>query len=322
MANEYRVVFKGEILEGFDPELVRSKAEKKLKTNPEQITRLFSGRQAVLKKGISAELGERYVQELRRIGMLVTIEAMPAPAPQPTPLPVSSDLEKTQLADPQALSRYLEEQADPANAPTLIVPASRQASLMQAVLPATGAAPASQTMPRSAADMPTMIVTPPGQMPTLVVQQAAPKHDPERTLIANPEALDAYFKSNTGAQPAALATGGINLPNSISDDPHTTQLNPAALDIYLSAAPLQPVVKETLRSVPISITEPEEEAVAVFAPVEAPRPFSAQAAPAAEWQPLENELVPTPRPAGMDKRRKQQLAGAFVALLLLMWWLL
>lgn len=305
MANEYRVVFKGKILEGFDPELVRSKAQVKLKTTPEQIARLFSGRQAVLKKGISAELGERYVQELRRIGMLVTIEAMPAPAPQPTPALVSSDLEKTQLADPQALARYLEEQPAPASAPFL-----------------TSSAPASPPAPNSAAEMPSMIATPPEQKPVQFAHQATPKHDPERTLIANPEALDAYFKSNTGAQPAALATGGINLPNSLNDDPHKTQLNPAALDAYLSAAPLQPQAKEELRSVPVSIVEPEEEAVAVFAPVEAPRPFSGQAAPAAEDLPAEDEFTPTPRPVGMSTRRKQQLAGGFVVVLLLMWWLL
>lgn len=316
MVSEYRVVFKGEILPGFDPAMVRSKAELKLKTNAGQIERLFSGRPAVLKKGISAELGDRYVSELRRIGMVVRLEAMeatPAPVtpPQPVVNPYSSDMDKTQLADPHALSRFLQETPDPSSAPTLIVPPSRQQDAMQAVLPAQAA-------------VPTMVVTPNSQANTHVVKTGSNQaggHDPERTLIANPEALNAYFGSHAGGHPAALMTGGISLPHSIPDDPNKTQINPAALDAYLDTAPLAQATKsDEIRSVTISISPKEEEAVAVYAPVEVPRPFSAQSS--ARSEAVDEDTEDAPPPFHADPRLRKWLVIGFAALLLLLWWLL
>lgn len=113
-AQEYRVVFRGQILAGFDETEVRGKAERRLRVNAEMITRLFSGRSAVLKKGLSLGEAERYVSALREIGMDVRHEAPAAPpAPQQVTRPAApvvhdhEDLEKTQIANPSALAAFL-----------------------------------------------------------------------------------------------------------------------------------------------------------------------------------------------------------------------
>jgi hypothetical protein len=331
MASQFRVIFKGEVLPGFDPVEVRSKAASKLKADTEQLARIFSGRASVLKKGVSEELGRRYVTELARIGMLVKLQEIPAETAQPpaqsVPLAVpvmhttvppqepSSDLEKTQLADSQALSRYLQETPDAASAPTLIVSAGQQAALMQNIQ--TG----------NAASAATLIVTPAAKAPTLIVQsaqvEALAKHDPERTLIANQDALDAYFKSNSGAQPAALMTGGIAEPHTETHDPHKTQLNPAALDAYLAGSNARSASMSTspqveIRAVPVTIAEPE--AVAVMAPVVQPSPFSGMSTPS-QWLEQEPEAFEA-TPLENKSLKPLWIGTGIVMLLVLLWWFL
>lgn len=271
MSSEYRVVFKGEVLPGFDPATVRSKAQSKLKTTPEQIERLFAGRPAVLKKGIGRELAERYVQELSRIGMRVELAQMPqTEAPKTAPLPPSSDLEKTQLADPQAMSRYLQEPAAP--------PAAR----------------------------PEVAKT---------VDSAPPRHDPERTLIANPEALAAYFKSNTGAQPAALATGGIELPQTLGEEALPLPQAAAPAPASVPKANAQPRVAPARPPKPVQ----EEQAITVFAPG-TPGPFSGQAMPWQQDEPADRLEASPPLSRNYWRERRGLLILAGLMLLLLLWW--
>ncbi|MDP5239574.1 hypothetical protein Q9Q94_08535 [Uliginosibacterium sp. 31-16] len=274
METEYRVVFAGVVLEGFDPEVVKHAASSRLKASPEQLERLFSGRTAVLKKGLNSETGARYVAELTRLGMQVKLEAtilttaaspvIQPPAP-PRPAP-SSDLEKTQVATPDALARYLNDEPDLSNAPTLVVPRTRVQELSRPAHAQDPSSAPTEIVPRdrqaeirrkmeaaqAAAEdpssAPTLIVPrdqltetrrhleqalaaqgDPSSAPTVivprskqtvsgtvVVQQGAEhlrnktgsegKHDPERTLIANAGALEAYLAANTGASPMGNMT--------------------------------------------------------------------------------------------------------------------
>lgn len=73
----YRVVFSGEIASGFDQKLVFQAATQRMKASPAQIDKVFSGRKVVLKKGMSDKEGAYYVAELKKIGMLVTLEQEP-----------------------------------------------------------------------------------------------------------------------------------------------------------------------------------------------------------------------------------------------------
>lgn len=150
MTPDCRVIFTGKLLDGFDPELVREKATRRLKASAEQIEKLFAGRPAVLKRGLSAEQAEQYRQTLARIGMEIEVEcsapAAAAPAAAPAAVQIATeDMEKTLVAGPDALRRYMEElppaQPEPtpaAHAPTQPAPVAEPTPVPLAV-----AAPAS-----------------------------------------------------------------------------------------------------------------------------------------------------------------------------------
>lgn len=134
MAAEYRVVFAGAVLEGYDAETVKETAGHRLKVTPEQLTRLFSGKPVVLKKGLEFAAAEQYVAELNRIGMKVRVESVPASTPQkvesyvPPPAPQvaqeATPFPSLTLADQDAPppSPPVAALADPANVPTFVVP--------------------------------------------------------------------------------------------------------------------------------------------------------------------------------------------------------
>lgn len=80
VTTNYKVSFFGEVLAGFERAAVIAAATQRLRVTPAQATKLFSGAKAVLKRGVSAGTGKRYVDELARIGMRVVLEAESAPA--------------------------------------------------------------------------------------------------------------------------------------------------------------------------------------------------------------------------------------------------
>ncbi|PLK50372.1 hypothetical protein C0V76_00640 [Uliginosibacterium sp. TH139] len=70
----FKVVFWGRTLDGFTRAAVMQAAAARLKLNPAQIVRIFDGSKAVLKRGVSSDVGSRYVVELARIGMQIDLE--------------------------------------------------------------------------------------------------------------------------------------------------------------------------------------------------------------------------------------------------------
>lgn len=70
----FKVVFWGRTLDGFSREAVMQAAAARLKLNAVQLARVFDGSKAVLKRGVAAEVGTRYVVELARIGMQIDLE--------------------------------------------------------------------------------------------------------------------------------------------------------------------------------------------------------------------------------------------------------
>ncbi|MDB5814855.1 MAG: hypothetical protein JWN23_1972 [Rhodocyclales bacterium] len=85
MSSLFQIVFKGELLDGFDLAAVKASAARRLKAAPEQLDRLFSGTRAVLKKGLTEDIAQRYLTELQRIGMLVSVEPETVKQAKPTP---------------------------------------------------------------------------------------------------------------------------------------------------------------------------------------------------------------------------------------------
>lgn len=78
----FQVVFWGKLLRGFQRELVMRAATRRLRVPSDQLSRMFDGGKVVLKRGVSAALGARYVTELARIGMLVELEVETVPLPE------------------------------------------------------------------------------------------------------------------------------------------------------------------------------------------------------------------------------------------------
>ncbi|MBS1211000.1 MAG: hypothetical protein H6R19_3398 [Proteobacteria bacterium] len=85
---EYKVVYWGKVLPGFERTAVMAAAVKRLRVPPAQLMQVFSGAKVVLKRGVTAEQGARFVVELALIGMQIELEIeapVAAVALQPTP---------------------------------------------------------------------------------------------------------------------------------------------------------------------------------------------------------------------------------------------
>ncbi|HSD40069.1 MAG TPA: hypothetical protein VLC92_21395 [Rhodocyclaceae bacterium] len=77
----FKVVFWGKTIKGYNRAQVMRAAPRRLRVDEAQVVRLFSGGKAVLKRGVSAEVGARYVTELARFGMQVELEIEAASLP-------------------------------------------------------------------------------------------------------------------------------------------------------------------------------------------------------------------------------------------------
>ncbi len=91
---EVRLVFAGEVLEGFQVEEVRHRFGEAFKLAEPQLIAMFSGERTVLKRAISVADAARYVAQLQKLGARVHIEelAVPplaSPAVAAVPVPVS-----------------------------------------------------------------------------------------------------------------------------------------------------------------------------------------------------------------------------------------
>jgi len=74
-----KIVFWGQVVEGFSLIGVMRAAAARLKLTKAQADRLFEGSKVVLQRGVSPERAARYVRELALIGMVVEFEAETAP---------------------------------------------------------------------------------------------------------------------------------------------------------------------------------------------------------------------------------------------------
>lgn len=72
----YRVVFNGQLLDGFSAAAVRAAVAERLQLGSAQVERLFSGRTVVLKKAVSQEDSGPYLSELQGLGMDARLEAL------------------------------------------------------------------------------------------------------------------------------------------------------------------------------------------------------------------------------------------------------
>ena len=89
-SSQYRIVFEGRPLPGFDTDTVRKALQSLFKLSDDTTSRLFSGKSKVLKSGLSHSQAVAYQQRLWDIGADVAIAEMESTA-GPTPLSMASD---------------------------------------------------------------------------------------------------------------------------------------------------------------------------------------------------------------------------------------
>jgi hypothetical protein len=88
MTSNVQMIFRGEVLDGFQADEVKRRLAQALKLGDERVAQLFSGQRMVLKDSIEADVARRYVEQLALIGALVHLEPVEmSPAAEFTPLP-------------------------------------------------------------------------------------------------------------------------------------------------------------------------------------------------------------------------------------------
>lgn len=74
MTKRYRLVFRGELLAGYNPAEVYRSASQRFGADAQQLQRLFSGQAVTLKRALSIEAAARYARDLRQLGMRMHVE--------------------------------------------------------------------------------------------------------------------------------------------------------------------------------------------------------------------------------------------------------
>lgn len=131
MSDIYAIVFKGDIVDGHDPQAVKAQISKLLKTDEKKTARLFSGKQIVLKKTADKQEAAKYGKVLKKAGADVKIRILKADASKAGPEAKPA----FQAAEPPAFQK-----ADP--------PLFQKAESE----PAAGAAPAAAPKPAAASE--------------------------------------------------------------------------------------------------------------------------------------------------------------------------
>jgi hypothetical protein len=97
----YHIVFKGEILEGFDLMQVQSDLAHLFKKEMAQVEQLFTGRAVILKKNADVRTAESYRISMHKVGALCHLEPVKAEASVSEPTPVQTEEYTEQLFCPK-----------------------------------------------------------------------------------------------------------------------------------------------------------------------------------------------------------------------------
>jgi hypothetical protein len=124
MSNEtYAIVFKGDIVEGFESAAVQAQLSKLLKTDAKKTAALFSGKQIVLKKTTDKATAAKYGKALKKVGADVKIKIIRADAPAVPAMPVFQKAEAPSFEKAEAPMFQAAETDQAPAAPTRAAPA-------------------------------------------------------------------------------------------------------------------------------------------------------------------------------------------------------
>ena len=147
----YAIVFKGEIVEGFEAAAVQAQLAKLLKLDPNKAKALFSGKQIVLKKTADKAEAAKYGKALKKVGADVKIRIVKAEAPAAPAAPVfqKADAPVFHAADDAPPPVFQAADPAPAAEPAPAKPAAAPASFEAAEPAATETAEAAPTVDTS-----------------------------------------------------------------------------------------------------------------------------------------------------------------------------
>lgn len=140
----YAIVFKGEVVEGFDAATVQAQLSKLLKADAKKTAALFSGKQIVLKKTADKAEAARYGKALKKVGADVKIKVIKAEAaakPAADPKPAAPAFQK---AEPPQFQKAEFQKAEP---PQFQKADDAPAPAFQSAEPAVGTEPAADAEP-------------------------------------------------------------------------------------------------------------------------------------------------------------------------------
>lgn len=89
MTDTYRLVFRGEMLDGFDPVDVMARVAHAVGADEHGMAELFSGRPVLLQQGVDAVQAHRYALRFASLGARLELEPETAPAPAPAAPPAA-----------------------------------------------------------------------------------------------------------------------------------------------------------------------------------------------------------------------------------------
>jgi thiol-disulfide isomerase/thioredoxin len=98
-AQRYRVVFKGEILDGMQVEEVKKNLAALFKATEAQIERFFSGKRLAIKKDVDHETAMKYLKAFERVGALCRVEELETHAGLEQPLMMEKEREEQRQQD-------------------------------------------------------------------------------------------------------------------------------------------------------------------------------------------------------------------------------
>jgi uncharacterized membrane protein YjgN (DUF898 family) len=87
--SNYELVFRGELIDGFDAQQVKESFARLFKLSEERVEQIFSHPSVTLRKGLSSQQAEHYQQQLKKVGLQAHIKgaATPAAISKPDPAP-------------------------------------------------------------------------------------------------------------------------------------------------------------------------------------------------------------------------------------------
>jgi hypothetical protein len=100
----YAIIFKGEIIDGFQPISVKANLAKLLKIDAKKMAALFSGKQVVIKRTADKTQAVKYAKALKRVGADIKVRAIKQSASQSKAQ--AKTQAKKQLPDPDKASTW------------------------------------------------------------------------------------------------------------------------------------------------------------------------------------------------------------------------